>query len=99
MTTAELLVMLEANLEIITEFMDADAKAAKETELTQYITAAEAYIEREGIVLDMNNLGDCMLVVLYASWLYEKRRDSSAGMPRMLRWNLNNRLFSQKVGG
>ena len=98
MTTAELLVMLEANLEIITDYMDSDAKTAKETELTQYITAAEAYIAREGITLDLTQIGDCMLVVMYAGWLYDKRKADSAGMPRMLRWNLNNRLFSQKVG-
>ena len=98
MTTAELLTMLEANLEIITDYMDSTAKTAKETELTQYLTAAQSYIAREGITLDLTNIGDCMLTVLYAGWLYEKRRDNSAGMPRMLRWNLNNRLFSEKVG-
>lgn len=98
MTTAELLVMLEANLEIITDYMDSTAKTAKETELTQYLTAAQSYIAREGITLDLTNIGDCMLTVLYAGWLYEKRRDDAASMPRMLRWNLNNRLFSEKVG-
>lgn len=97
MTDAELLVMLEANLEIITDYMDDDASEAKETELTQYLNAAKGYIATEGITLDLTNISDCMLVVMYAGWLYEKRKDASVGMPRMLRWNLNNRLFSEKV--
>ena len=89
--------MLEANLEIITDYMDATSKTAKETELTQYLNAAKGFISKEGITLDLTNISDCMLVVMYAGWLYEKRKDDTAGMPRMLRWNLNNRLFSEKV--
>jgi hypothetical protein len=34
---------------------------------------------------------------MYASWLYDKRRAPENTMPRMLRWNLNNRLMSQKM--
>lgn len=97
MTDAELLVMLEANLEIITDYMDAAAAAAKETELGQYISAAKSMIATEGITLDLADIRDCMLVVMYAGWLYDKRKDATVGMPRMLRWNLNNRLFSEKV--
>lgn len=99
MTQAELLVMLENNLEIITEYMDETSKTAKETELMVYINSASKFIEQEGINLDTeNSVGDCMLVVMYAGWLYEQRKSPSVGMPRMLRWNLNNRLFSQKIG-
>ena len=97
MTTAELLVMLEAQLEIITDYMDADAKTAKETELTQYINAAQRYIAQEGAVLDMADIGHCMLVVMYAAWLYNRRLDPASQMPRMIRWNLNNLIFSQKA--
>lgn len=98
MNTAELLVMLEAQLDIITDYMDADAKAAKEAELTQYINAAQSFIAREGIALNLADIGDCMLIVMYAAWLYRRRLDPASQMPRMLRWNLNNRLFSQKAG-
>lgn len=91
--------MLQTNLEIITDYMDAEAKASKETELTQYLQAAQSYITTEGIALDLSNVGDCQLVVMYAAWLYDKRKASEAAMPRMLRWNLNNRLFRQKMEG
>lgn len=99
MTNAELLILLEADLEILTDFMDAEAKAEKEAELTQYLEAAKTYIAREGATLDLTDIGDCRLVVMYAAWLYGKRRESTgAGMPRMLRWNLNNRIFAEKTG-
>jgi hypothetical protein len=51
---------------------------------------------------------DANLIVMYAAWLYRKRVDdslsgytsaiSATGMPRMLRYQLNNRIFSQKMG-
>ena len=105
MTDAELLKLLEYNLELITEYMDDEALEAKETELTSYINSAKEFITREGITLNLDSDGDVRLVIMYASWLYEKRRADSNGynngnnpMPRMLRWNLNNRIFSEKVG-
>lgn len=98
MSDAELLTMLESNLELILDYMDADAKEAKEAELLVYINSAKQYIAREGITLDLTQIGDCLLIVMYAGWLYEKRRDQSVSpMPRMLRWNLNNRVFSEKI--
>lgn len=94
---ASLLVMLEANLEIFTDWMDADAKAKKETELSQYIVSAISFIEREGINLDLDDVSDDMLVTMYANYLYDKRKDGVAIMPRVLRYNLNNRLFKEKL--
>ena len=55
------------------------------------------YIATEGIALQ-NTPGDNNLVVMYAAYLYRKRREDGP-MPRSLRWALNNRLFSQKAGG
>ena len=104
MTDAELLVMLEYNLELIMDYMDAESKAQKEAELTHYLNSAKAFIKTEGVTLDMSRIDDCQLVIMYAAWLYDKRKTQSSyngqehGMPRMLRWALNNRLFSQKVG-
>ena len=92
-----LLIMLENNLELIFDYMDVDSKTAKETELTQYIHSCVTYIEREGITLNYSDISDCLLVVMYAAWLYDKRKDGVAIMPRMLRYNLNNRLLQQKV--
>lgn len=66
--------------------------------LTQMINAAHKFIEREGISLDETSAEDTQLVVMYAAYLYRKRREENAAMPRMLRWALNNRLFAQKAG-
>lgn len=95
-----LLVMLKNNLEIITDFMDDAAAESKNSELLVYITAAKEYIQREGITL-VDTVGDALLIVMYAAWLYERRKsaDSYGVMPRMLRWNLNNRLFSEHISG
>ena len=100
MNDTELLTMLKANLEIVTDYMDSEAKAAKDTELMQYLSAAQEFITREGIALT-ESTGDAMLLVQYASWLYSRRHSdgSYGGMPRMLRWNLNNRLMEQDITG
>ena len=65
--------------------------------LSQVIDAAIAFIAREGITLE-NTVEDLQLVEMYAAYLVRKRNTAEA-MPRMLRWALNNRLFSQKSGG
>ena len=88
MNDETMLEMLKVNLGIST--------TAYDTRLTQYITSAKDYIEREGITLDTSKVSDGNLVVMYASWLWGKR-DTTEAMPRMLRWNLNNRLFAEKV--
>ena len=99
-TDDNLLVMLKNNLEIITDYMDAEAAEAKSNELMVYINAAKEFIQREGITI-VDTVGDALLIVMYAAWLYERRKsaDSYGIMPRMLRWNLNNRLFSEHVSG
>lgn len=67
---------------------------AYDTRLAEYITAAENEIEREGATL---NESDDQLVVMFAAWLW-RRRDSGEGMPRMVRYALNNRIFAEKMG-
>lgn len=101
MTDTELLQMLKLNLEIVTDYMDAEAKTAKEAELLQYLNASREYITREGIDIDADSVGDATILVMYASWLYGRRKaDNSYGaMPRMLRYALNNRLFEQAING
>ena len=104
MTNETILTMLKQGLEIITDYMDEESKTAKDLELMQYIETAEVFIEREGIVLE-DNVSDQMLVSMYAMWLYDKRKTTGSkytsyyiqNMPRMLRYNLNNRLLQQKV--
>lgn len=63
--------------------------------LTQAISAAQAFITREGIALT-DSIEDGQLVEMYAAYLVRKRATTEP-MPRMLRWTLNNRLFSQKA--
>lgn len=92
-----MLCRLKSNLEIITDYMDAPAQKQKEQQLVDYLDTAIDFIEREGIKLDFSKTSECELVVMYASWLYDKRKDGVAVMPRMLRYNLNNRVFSEKV--
>ena len=55
-------------------------------------------IIREGATLDVSNLEDAQVVVMYSEWIW-RRRDSGEGMPRMLRWALNNRILSEKANG
>lgn len=68
---------------------------AYDDRLRQYLQAARAAIEIEGIQLT-ESVSDGNLVVMYAAHLWRKR-DTQEGMPRMLRWMMNNRLFSQKM--
>lgn len=82
---ATLLPMLKLDLGITAEVYDA--------RLTAYLQTAQTEIQREGVTLEA---GDDMLVIMYASWLWRKR-DTGEGMPRMLRYALNNRLFSEKM--
>lgn len=63
--------------------------------LTAYLTYAQAAIQEEGITLSSSSQDD-QLTIMYAAWLW-RRRDTGEGMPRMIRYALNNRLFSQKA--
>ena len=87
MDTATKLEMLKIDLGISTTAYDA--------RLSQYLTVAHAQIEEEGITLT-DSVSDGNLEVMYAAWLWRKR-DTGEGMPRMLRYMLNNRLFAEKV--
>lgn len=69
--------------------------AAYDVRLAQYIDSAKRAIEIEGIDLT-ESISDCNIIVMYAGWMWRKR-DTGEGMPRMLRWQMNNRLFSQKL--
>lgn len=69
--------------------------SAYDERLEALLETARQMIAREGITLT-DSAEDRQLVVSYAAWLW-RRRDSGAGMPRMLRYLLNNRLFSEKA--
>lgn len=63
--------------------------------LLQYLDNARREIQREGVTLG-DSVDDDQLVIMYAAWTW-RMRDTGAGMPRMLRYALNNRVFSQKM--
>lgn len=90
MTDETILAMLKANLQIIA------GNTLQDAYLQNLITSARQMITREGITLN-DTVEDGNMVVMYAAYLYRKRADDAPVMPRMLRYALNNRLFSQKV--
>ena len=88
MTQAQRLTMLKYNLQ-------RPNTTANDELLAHLLQAGEAAIRREGIqddgTLDYENC-----VIDYAAYLFRKR-DNDTGMPRHLRWQLNNILYSQKI--
>lgn len=84
----QVLKMLKTDLGITTDAYNA--------RLGQYLQTAQKRIEREGVTLCLKSIDDQSLVVMYAAWLW-RRRDSMEGMPRMLRYELNNRVFAAKM--
>lgn len=88
MTDVELLAALKIDLGITGTGYDA--------RLDQVITSAQELIAREGVNLNLSSFEDCQLVIMYAGWLW-RRRDTMEGMPRMLRWALNNRVFGPRM--
>lgn len=88
MNDSQMLQMLKVDLGITADVYD--------ERLGQYLTSAKDEIEREGVTLSAStDLADANLVVQYASWMW-RRRDTGEGMPRMIRWQINNRLFKKK---
>lgn len=65
--------------------------------LLSRLRSAIEWIQAEGVTLT-NSDGDQELVVMYAAWLWNSRK-TGEGMPRMLRYALNNRVFGEKAGG
>lgn len=88
MTDVELLSMVKLNLAIIGDTWN--------EYLMNLIAVSKKAIAREGITLNDSDIEDCNLVVMYTAYLYRKRAEDTAAMPRMLRYALNNRIFSEK---
>lgn len=94
---ATLLKMLEFNLSLIFDFMDAQSKTEKEEQLMFYIDSSIKFIEIEGINIDYEDIGDLQIITMYAAYLYDKRNDGVSVMPRALRYAMNIRVLQQKV--
>lgn len=90
MTNDAILISLKIDLQISTPAMD--------EYLFNLMDEAREKIKEEGITLSDSSISDGMLVEMYAAYLYRQRKSGDA-MPRMLRYALNNRLFSEKAGG
>ena len=82
-----LLIAVKTDLGITTDVYDA--------RLQSCICTARQRIAEEGITLTASE-SDFNLVVMFAAYLW-RCRSSGEGVPRMLRYALNNRLFSQRA--
>lgn len=69
---------------------------AYDSRLTEIIKSSFEMITREGATLDVSKPEDAQLVVMYSAWTW-RRRDTGEGMPRMLRYQLNNRVLGEKI--
>ena len=87
MADSDILTILKVDLQIAVNRLD--------EYLLALIQSARRFITQEGITLS-DSMDDAVLVEMYAAYLYRRRREENVQMPRMLRWALNNRLFSQK---
>lgn len=88
MNDAEKLTVLKSDLQMIT--------SANDAYLGVLIAEAKAAIMREGITLTEGDVECDMAVVNYAAYLFRRRAGTDTGMPRFLRWQLNNLLIHQK---
>ena len=90
MTDQEKLTILKKDLQMLTNSNDDYLKIL--------MKQAKAQIEREGVDTS-DGIEEDMAVIQYAAYLFRKRAAADTTMPRFLRWQLNNLLFSQKAGG
>lgn len=92
MTKADILAILKSDLDI------ASASTSKDDYLNNLIDLSQAAITREGITLSSPlTTEEGMLIEMYSAFLFRRRKDASATMPRNLRTQLNNMLLSQKA--
>lgn len=89
-TTASALALLKVDLGIMNS-------ASYDSRLTAIINASVSAVVREGVSTLSDSAEDIQMIVMYAEWLWRKR-DTGEGIPRNLRWMLNNRIFSEKAG-
>lgn len=88
MSNDELLTVLKSDLQMTT--------TANDEFLGELLQFARKLIIQEGIVFDDTDTNCQMIQVQYAAYLFRKRAGNETAMPRFLRYELNNLLFSQK---
>ena len=89
MDKAAKLIVLKQDLQMLT--------SANDEYLKNLLGLAAGAIQREGIKLIENDVECDMAVVQYAAYLFRKLAAADTAMPRFLRRQLNNLLFSQKA--
>lgn len=87
MNDAEKLAVLKSDLQMTTQ--------ANDRLLEHLLGAGRKLAEREGIVME-DSIECDMVQIQYAAYLFRKRAAPETAMPRFLRYELNNLLFSQK---
>lgn len=90
MTDKEKLAILKKDLQMLT--------TANDEYLEKLLELAVENIRMEGIKLKEGDIRCDMAVIQYAAFLFRKRAGDVTTMPRFLRYELNNLLFSQKGG-
>lgn len=86
MTDTEIKTLVKADIGLIV------LNDAQEAFLDSCLSSAKAFIEREGVTLDLTDPEDIKLTEMYTAYLWRKRATQEE-MPRMLRWALNNRII------
>lgn len=97
MTDAEILGLVKTDVGLL------QTDTQHEAFLEHCLSSAKAFIEREGVTLDLNSSEDIGIVRMYAAYLFRKRavtanNSFTGAMPRMLRWALNNRVLAEHGG-
>lgn len=85
----QLLVRLKIDLGIINS-------TVYDQRLLSLLNVAKKEIEKEGATLDLEDISDSELVIDYARYLWQSRREPMTE-PRSLRWRINNRIFGGKT--
>ena len=88
---AAILAMMKTDLGII-------SSTTYDNRFKQIIASSVQSITEEGATLDLESAEDLQIVCMYSCWIW-RRRDTGDGMPRMLRYALNNRIMKEKANG
>lgn len=103
MTISNVLSILQIELNMnIPETGRTEIQNKTVTLLNHYIAVAMQEIKKEGLTLPQGTDADPFseregeLVTMYAAWKYNNRI-THEGMPRAVRYALNNAIFSQKA--
>lgn len=71
---------------------------AFDSRIKDYLKEADTKLTAKGITLDYTDVSDLQLIVMYAEWRWTNRIDGTE-MNRMLKSNINDRVFAEKMRG